>query len=33
MSYKEKLIMILKNQIIKNIKIESVNDVSTSKPS
>ena len=32
MSYKEELIMILKNQIITNIKIESVNDLYKLKP-
>lgn len=32
MSYKEELIMILKNQIITNIKIESVNDIYKLKP-
>ena len=32
MSYKEELIMILKNQIITNIKIESVNDMYKLKP-
>ena len=32
MSYKEELMMILKNQIITNIKIESVNDLYKFKP-
>lgn len=32
MGYKEELMMILKNQIITNIKIESVNDLYKLKP-